>query len=906
MTATLREAPAPVRSGPAVPLDALFAPRSIAVIGASEAPHSVGRAVMENLTIFTGPVFAVNPNHSAIFGRQSFQTIADLPEPADLAVIATPAETVPQIIRDCATSGVAAAAILSAGFRECGAPGADLERQILAEARRSGLRILGPNCLGVMRPHLNLNATFANRIAEPGSVAFLSQSGALCTAVLDWSFTEQIGFSAFVSVGSMLDINWGDLIEYFGEDSSAKSILCYMESVGDARAFMSAAREVASRKPIIVLKVGHTEGGARAAASHTGALTGSDVVLDAAFRRAGVLRVNTLDELFDMAEVLARQPRPHGRRLAIVTNAGGPGALATDMLLANGGELAPLSEGTKETLNGILPAHWSHSNPVDILGDADADRFKAAVDVVAADPTTDGILTILTPQAMTDPIGIAAEICECTKSLQKPVVSSWMGGPSVADAESMLNAAHIPTFKTPDDAARAFALLWQHSDNVRGLYETPAYEVPQHYEASARRTAFEIIARARSEQRTLLNQIECERILYGYGIPVVETRIALNEDEAVRAGIGIGFPVAVKLYSKTLTHKSDVGGVELNVSGSEAVRFAWNHIKDHVTEAAGPEHFCGVIVQPMIRKNGIELILGSATDAQFGPTITFGAGGRFVEIFKDIVVGLPPLNGTLVRRLLERTRIYNALKGCRGQPPVDLFALEQLIVRFSQLVVEQHWISEIEINPLFASANSLIALDARVILHPPTVAECDLPLPAIAPYPTQYVSPFKLKDGTAVTIRPIRAEDEPLMIQFHQTLSDRSVYLRYFTPFKMEQRIAHSRLSRLCMIDYAREMGLVAEHIGSNGQPHIVGIARLSRATPGRKAEFSVLVSDEWQGQGLGTELLRRVVAVGRNASLKGISGVILEENCAMQRVAMACGFSLRHHEGECIAEMSL
>lgn len=902
MPAIERQLPTAGRSPRRDPLVALFAPRSVAVIGASEAPGSVGRSVLENLTLFAGPVHAVNPNHKTIFGRCSFSSVLDISEPPDLAVIATPAATVPQIVRSCVEAKIPAAVILSAGFKECGAKGAELEKQILAEARKGGLRLVGPNCLGVMTPALNLNATFANRIANPGSVAFLSQSGALCAAILDWSFKEDIGFSSFVSVGSMIDIGWGDLINHFGDDPHTKSILCYMESVGDARSFMSAAREVALTKPIIILKVGHTDAGARAAASHTGALTGSDAVLDAAFRRAGVLRVQTLDELFDMAEVLAKQPRLHGPRLAIVTNAGGPGALAADMLISSGAALARLSPNTLQSLNMFLPDHWSHTNPVDILGDAGPARFKQTILTVAADAEADGILTILTPQAVTDPTGTAVDVCECAKAIQKPLLASWMGGTSVEDAEATLNAAHIPTFKTPDAAARAFALMWQYSDNLRALYETPSCSPAAVDNGSAQAKAAEIISRARAEKRTLLTEIESGKVLRAYGIPVVESRLARDEEQSVAAADVLGYPVAVKLHSKSLTHKSDVGGVQLDITDAQGVRNAWRTIRRNVA----PEHFDGATVQPMIRKSGIELILGSSTDPQFGPTLIFGTGGKLVEIYKDTVIGLPPLNSTLARRLIERTRAFAVLKGVRGEAPIDIAALEQIIVQFSQLVIDHPAIAEMDINPLLAAHDRILALDARLVLHPHNLQPTELPPPAIRPYPTQYVSACKLKDGTPIIIRPVRPDDEPLMVQFHQTLSDRSVYLRYFSPLKLDQRVAHTRLSRLCFIDYDREMGLVAEHTTQQRHRHIVGIARLSRVRHAREAEFSLLVSDEWQGAGLGTELLRRLVHIGRDAALARITGVIMPENVAMQRVASNVGFTLRHSEGECFAELAL
>lgn len=895
----------------------MFAPRNVAVIGATEKTGSVGKALLQNLQFFDGRVFPVNPRHKTVGAVEAFPNVAALPKPVDLAVIATPASTVSGLLRECAAAGVPAAVIISAGFRECGAAGVELELQCLAEARRAKMRLLGPNCLGLMVPHTRFNATFAAGLAQPGSVAFLSQSGALCSAVLDWSFRENVGFSAFVSVGSMLDVGWGDLIMHFGEDPRTKSIVCYMESVGDARSFLSAAREVALTKPIIALKVGRTEAAARAATSHTGALTGSDAVLDAAFRRAGVLRVRTVSELFSMAELLAKQPRPHGPRLAIVTNAGGPGALATDTLVSGGGQLTELSPATSESLDALLPPHWSHGNPVDILGDADSARYAKAVEFVAKDPQADGVLVILTPQAMTEAKPTAEAICSLAKHITKPLLTCWMGGAGVDAAKGVLNAAGIPTFDYPDTAARAFALMWRYADNLRALYETPTL-VPEPVAADVRRLtshapdkselphvgcykgqANALFTTTRKAGRTLLTEVESKQLLAAYGIPTVETHVAFTEDDAVKHTERLGYPVVVKLFSETLAHKSDLGGVHLDVRNATAVRDAWKQIHVSVCEKAGSEHFLGVTIQPMVKRDGYELILGSSIDPQFGPVILFGAGGQLVEVLHDTALGLPPLNATLARRLMEQTKIFSALQGVRGHKPVDLAALEQLLVRFSQLVAEQHWIAEIDVNPLLVSSNQMLALDARVVLHPPDTREDNLPRLAIRPYPTRYVTRWKLHDGTPVTTRPIRPEDEPLMVRFHQTLSDRSVYLRYFTPLKLDQRIAHERLSSVCFIDYDREMVLIVERSEPvNGRCEILGVGRLSQVHGTRDAKFALTVSDQWQRHGIGTQLLKHLVQIGRDEKLERITATILGDNHEMQGVARKVGFQVEHQPG--------
>ena len=726
-----------VPSGGPVPhrtaLDALFAPRSVALIGASEKAGSVGRALAENLLEFPGELRFINPKHATLFGRKTCRDIAEIAGPVDLALIATPAETVPQRLHECVVCGVRSAIIISAGFRECGPAGVALERQVLAAAPSHSIRLLGPNCLGSMIPHRGLNGTFASRMAKPGSIAVLSQSGALCTAVLDWSLRENVGFSAFVSVGAMIDVHWGDLIRYFGQDPHTQSIVCYMESVGDAHAFLAAAREVAPTKPIIVLKVGHTEAAARAAASHTGALTGSDRVLDAAFRRVGVLRVNTIGEMFNLAELLAKQPLPRGPHLTIVTNAGGPGALATDMLVSNGAELAPLSRPTRAELDQFLPAYWSHGNPIDLLGDANAAHYARAVACVTHDETTDGVLVILTPQAMTEASATAEALKPFAQSVGKPLLTSWMGGEGVAGAQAILNAAGIPTFDYPDTAARAFALMWRHSENLRRLSEIPAGFTPDPATENPQTIARKWIRPVLDSGRTLLTEVEAKQLLSAYGIPTVATHRAQTEDEAVAIATCMGFPVVLKLFSETLTHKTDVGGVQLDLRNEAAVRRAWQQIHDTVTARAGREHFLGVTVQPMIHTEGYELILGSSIDPQFGPVLLFGAGGQLVEVLQDTVIGLPPLNPTSAREWMASTRIFAALQGVRGRPPVDLTALTDVLVRFSRLIVEQPRIAEIDINPLLASAGQIIALDARVTLHPRSVTDEQLPRPAIRP-----------------------------------------------------------------------------------------------------------------------------------------------------------------------------
>jgi acetyltransferase len=889
------KAPAQEKPG----LDALFDPQSVAVIGATDRPDTVGRTVLQNLLRpdFRGKVYAVNPQRSEVLGIKSYKSIGDVPEAVDLAVLVTPAATIPGLVGECVDAGARSAVVISAGFRERGVEGTELEGKIKQQLARGSMRMVGPNCLGVMNPIIGLNATFAKDSPKTGNVAFLSQSGAMLTAILDWSAREEVGFSAIVSTGSMLDVGWGDLIYHLGDDPRTKSILLYMESVGDARSFLSAAREVALSKPIIVIKAGRSEAASHAASSHTGALTGSDEVLDAAFRRSGVLRVHSIADLFYMAEVLGKQPRPRGPRLTILTNAGGPGVLATDSLVAYGGELAPLSPETLQALDAFLPAHWSHNNPIDVLGDADSDRYGKAIEIAANDPNSDGLLAILAPQGMTDPTAVANRLKAYARSTGKPLLASWMGRVSTEQGKAILNASGVPTFEYPDTAARAFTYMWRYTYNLRGLYETPSIAEGPELDDSARSGVRGIIDEARANGRTLLNEYESKQILALYGIPTVETRVARSEDQAVDCARQIGYPAVLKVFSPTITHKTDVGGVKLNLPDEPALRKAYREIAASVAEKVGAAEFAGVTVQPMVQMDGHELILGSSVDAQFGPVLLFGSGGQLVEVYKDHALALPPLNTTLAQRLMEQTMVFRALKGVRGRKPVDMAALEGLLVRFSQLVLEQRWIAEVDINPLLASADRLLALDARIVLHKPSLREEDLPKPAMRPYPSQYVWPWKIKDGGEVTIRPIRPEDEPLMVEFHKTLSERTVYLRYFSSLSLRRRVDHERLLRICFGGYDREMVLVAEGKTSAGERRILGVGRLNKLrSDNNEAEVAVLVSDAYQQQGVGTALLDRCIEVAREEKLRHLVAELLRDNVGMEKLFRRFGFSFRTH----------
>lgn len=890
------------------PLDAVFYPKSVAVIGAKDSIGSVGCTIMGNLIAgsFGGRVYPVNPKRPSVFGLTSYASVRDIPEQVDLAIIVTPAATVPGIVAECVDAKVRSAIIISAGFKELGDSGLALEQEILKQAKKGRMPIIGPNCLGVMNPVYGLNATFAKGMALPGNLAFISQSGAMCTAVLDWSLQAGVGFSSFVSIGSMADIAWGDLIDYLGGDPKTQSILIYMETIGDPRAFISAAREIALEKPIIVIKGGRSPAAAQAAASHTGSLAGSDEVFDCALERAGVLRVNSIADLFSMASLLAKQPRPHGPRLAIMTNAGGPAVLATDATVLNGAELAKLKPESLETLNTFLPSAWSHSNPVDILGDASPERYQKTVEALAKDEGNDGILVILSPQDMTDATGIA-ESLRPFAHMKKPLLASWMGGSSVWKGIEILNQANIPTFEYPDDAAKAFATMWRYSRELHSLYEIvdrPKAAIDE--DAKSQEHVHALLKSIRLSGRTLLDEFEAKQVLSLYGIPVVQTIIAKTAEEAAVAAERLHFPVVVKLYSQTITHKSDVGGVKLNLTSGSEVRQAFDAIRLSVERLVGIEHFQGVTVQPMVnRSEGYEIIIGSSIDEQFGPVILFGTGGQLVEVYKDRALALPPLNSNLASLLMQKTKIYEALLGVRGRKGANLPVLEQILVRFSLLIAENPWIKECDINPLLVSSDQIIALDARIVLHGLDVPDERLPKLSIRPYPTEYVLQWHLKNHKPVTLRPIRPEDEGLMVAFHKELSEKSVRQRYFAFMTLGERVAHERLLRICLNDYDRDFAIVAEvKDPATKESQIVGIGRLSRLSGSQKAQFKLIITDAYHNLGLGTQLLTHLITIAQKEKFQSIEGTILSENSGMIAISKKLGFSCRSINGGIITHV--
>jgi acetyl coenzyme A synthetase (ADP forming)-like protein len=810
-------------------LGTLLHPRSVAVVGASEKPNSVGRAVFSNLLggHHDLPVYPVNPKRRSVLRQRAYPELGALPESVDLVVVATPAATVPGIVRQCVESGARGAVVLSAGFREMGEAGAELEREMQDAARSGPLRIIGPNCLGIMNPITGLNATFAPALAEKGRVGFISQSGAIGTAILDWSAGGKAGFSAFVSLGSMLDVGWGDLIRYLGNDPQTRSIVIYMESIGDARSFLTAAREVALSKPIIVLKAGATEAAARASAAHTGCLSGNDEVLSAAFRRCGVLRVQNIASLFYMADVLSKQPPARGPRLSILTNAGGPGVLATDALCGNGGVLATPSDQTLDGLDELLPAHWSHANPIDVLSDADPDRYARAIEIVGEDRDCDGLLVILTPQAMTDPKRTAEALATAVKQRSKPVIASWMGGERVAEGVLSLARSGIPCFPYPDTAARVFTDMWRYGENLRALYETP-FPDPASEQSEA--------ARAEVERR-------------------IQGARRMGEGALCREATG----EVLRLYGIRLAER------------------------DRSDAPGGPP-----------------LRIASSVDPQFGPVLSFGIGGELAEFEGDRALGLPPLNSTLARRVMEQTRVYRALRDRPDGEPVDLEGLELLLVRVSRLVAEQRWIREIGIDPLCIGPEGWTAREARIALHDPDLQEEQLPKLAIRPYPSEYASCWTTRKGQSVVIRPIRPEDEPLMVEFHRTLSDETVRSRYLGAMGLHRRIEHERLTRLCFIDYEREIALVVDwHDPESGERQIWGVGRLVRLHRSGNAEYAIVISDQMQGEGLGGELLRRLIEVARAERIGRIVGNVLPDNRRMLKACRRLGFRLHSRGAE-------
>jgi acetyltransferase len=878
-------------------LNKLFQPHSVAVLGASAKSGSVGRTLLENLQRESAgkQVYPINPKYNTLLGITAYPSISALNATPDLAVVATPAATVPGLVRECGAAGVLGMIILSAGFSEVGPHGKDLERELeRAASEFPQMRIIGPNCLGVMVPGSHLNASFAAGMAKPGRVAFISQSGALCTSILDWSLSEGIGFSYFVSIGNALNVKVGDLIDYLAEDPTTDSIVLYLESVREARRFMSAARAFTRTKPIVVYKAGRFAESAQAAASHTGAMAGVDAVYEAAFQRAGMVRIYRAEDMFDCAELLARQRTPVGPRLAIITNAGGPGVMAADELLARKGGLAKLAPETIAALNSVLPEHWSRQNPVDVLGDARPDRFATALEILVKDSNVDGVLIILTPQAMTDPIGTAIRVADIAATTRAPVLAAWMGGHSVEPGRQILNQAGIPTYDSPDRAVRAFMYLVSYRHNREILYETPR-QIPL-IKLDIGRAAHQPIKDAIADRRNTLTEIEAKSMLSAYGIPTTVPRPAPTSADAVRIATGLGYPVVMKIDSPQISHKTEVRGVRLGIASDEEVRHVFDEIIERAKKMRPDAQISGVTLQPMLTSaDGVELIVGAKQDPVFGAVMMVGAGGITAEVLEDRSLELPPLNERLARRMLDSLRIRPLLYGFRGRPAVNIDRLVEVLMRFSYLIAENPEIAELDVNPMLVTSESVTALDARVIVRPSESCRPYSHL-AIRPYPEEYIRSVTLKDGTHMRLRPIRPEDEPHWHQFMHNCSARSLWLRFRYLFK---ETTHEMAARFCFVDYDRTMAIVAE-IEDGGEPQIIGVARLVADADHKNTEYAVLVADAWQGRGLGSILTDFSLEICTSWGIDRIYCETTNDNNRMQSILMRRGFDLlRDGQGE-------
>ncbi|MEE4263778.1 MAG: bifunctional acetate--CoA ligase family protein/GNAT family N-acetyltransferase [Desulfobacteraceae bacterium] len=866
-------------------MDKIFQPGSIAVVGASERKGSVGAALMRNLIErgFAGEIHPINPNHKKIYRRPACPSIKDLKAPVDLAVIATPIASAPQIVKECADAGVGGVIIISAGGKEIGKQGQQLEAAIKKEAAQSELRIIGPNCLGVVNSRAKLNASFANQKPIAGKMAFLSQSGAICSAILDLSIRENIGFSYFVSLGSMLDIEFGDMIDYLGGQPEVSSIVMYVESLTRFRNFMSAARAVSRVKPIIALKAGRSAAGALAAASHTGVLAGEDLVYDAALKRAGVLRVKTFEELFDCAELVAKQPKPRGPGLVIVTNAGGPGVMAADTLAEYGYGPVALSAETLKKLNEILPPYWSRRNPIDMLGEATPELYRKVVEICLRAVEVNGILILSAPQALTDTAAAAAALVDLIRDAPIPVITSWIGGAAMQNGRDIFNRAGIPTFDTPERAVRAFIDIYRFSQNVEMLQEIPS-RFPSELKFN-RQKAQDLIKAGLDTENRLLTEMEAKELLAAYGIPVDPMDSAIDKEAAVNKAEAMGYPVVLKINSRDITHKSDANGVLLDLKNENEVRDAFDRIIKNAQASNPNARIDGVTVQPMRQRPDHELILGARQDRDFGPVILFGLGGTLTEVLKDRALALPPLNRLLARRLMEETKVFRLLQGYRDIPPADIQLLEEILIRLAQLVTDFSEIQEIDINPLFVNEKNACAIDARVLLKP-----SGKPAPlhlVISPYPDQFEEHTRTGTGIDIFVRPIRPEDAPLLVGLFESLSPRSVYLRFFAPMK---RLPHSMLTLFTQIDYDRHIALVALS-ESESKEEMLGVARIIYGRNLKEAEFSVAVADKWQGQGIGAALLQRCLTIAGDRGLEKVTGVVLAENTGMLALGKKMGF---------------
>jgi acetyltransferase len=867
-------------------LNRILKPRHVAVVGASEKAGTIGSALMKNLIDggFSGTLLPVNPKYKTIHGHESFGSVSALEALVDLAIIATPIHSVADIVNECVEKKVGGAIIISAGGKEVGEQGREIEEKIRQIAYGSGLRIVGPNCMGIIRPGANLNASFATEMPVAGNLAFISQSGAICSSILDLAFKERIGFSHFVSIGSMLDVDFGDMIDYLGNDPSAKSILLYIESLTNFRKFMSAARSVSRVKPIIVLKSGRSAAGAKAAASHTGAMTGEDAVYDAAFKRAGIVRVDTIEELFDCAELMAKQPNPRGPRLAILTNGGGPGVMATDTLARYGQEPAPLDHQTLQAFDAFLPSFWSRGNPIDILGDASAERFGRALEVCFNSENLDGVLVILAPQALTDPLAVAETLAAAMQDRLYPVFACWMGGKRIATAVDVLNAAGIPTYDTPERAVRAFLYMVEYTRNLELLVEVPP-KMTGHMVFDQEKARKLIAAEPAQE---FLPETDSKEILAAYGLPVIRTEIAETEVQASRVGREIGYPLVMKVHSADITHKTEAGGIRLDLRCDADVCEAYNQIISSSRRYKPDARIEGVTIQPYFSNPDFEILLGAKRDPNFGPVILFGMGGIYTEVLKDRALGLPPMNRLLARRLMQETKAYSLLQGYRNRPAADMERLEEMIIRLSELLIDFPEIAELDMNPVLIKDGNPVAVDARILVSPLEVPS-SLHL-VVGPYPEEDESHMVSVDGRRIFIRPVKPEDAPLFTALFKVLSPTTIYYRFFGMLK---ELKPEMLARFTQIDYDREIALVAIDEDSETD-RMLGVARIIGDPDGRTGEFAVLVGDTWQGQGIGSNLLEKCLSIAEKQGFKTVHGIVLRENRNMLALGKKLGFEIK------------
>jgi acetyltransferase len=868
----------------------LFQPETVALIGASERPGAVGTFLARNLRRagFKGELQLVNPHLGTLDGMPVHRDIASLPRPADLAIIATPPDTVPGLIAELGARGTRAAVVITAGFGELGERGRALQQAALDAARPYLLRLVGPNCVGIMVPGIGLDASFSHLAPPPGEIAFVSQSGAMITAMLDWAAPRAIGFSHVVSLGDMADVDFGDMLDYLAADAHTRAILLYVEGITHGRKFMSAARAAARLKPVLVLKAGRSSGGARAAASHTGMLAGSDRVYDAAFRRAGMLRVDTMAELFDAAETLALTGEQHGERLAILTNGGGAGVLASDALEAAGGRLAVLAAPTIARLDSVLPPTWSHGNPVDLIGDAPGSRYAAALEALFADDGVDAVLVLNCPTALASPEEAARAVIDKVAAVPAAarhasnLFTAWLGEQSAGAARTLFNRARIATFDTPEEAVTGFLHRVRYQRNQALLMEAPPAR-PDDFEPDIA-AAQAAIAAALAAGRAWLDAVEVAAVLAAYRVPLPASRQAADPEEAAAAAAAIGFPVALKIRSPDIIHKSDVGGIALDLADTAALRNAAALMIERVKKAQSGARLDGFLVQQMVRRPGaIELLAGLAEDPVFGPVVVFGQGGTAVEVIDDSAVGLAPLNPLLARAQMMRTRVWRLLQPYRGNPPAAIDAICEVLIGIGQLAAEHPEICELDINPLLVNATGVIAIDARIRVAPAYVAGAARL--AIAPYPTALASTEQLRDGTAIELRPIRPEDEPLLHDLAAHMTPDDLRLRFFTPV---HGISHALAARLTQIDYDREMALVAL-----SDRTVLGIARYFADPDRLSAEYAIAVLSDWHGRGVGYVLMNRLIAIARQYGIGELVGEVLRDNRPMLAMCRELGFAI-------------